>query len=231
MLKDKFVLSIILITLLTVIGGAFAVSKINSPKVTETRQAVANKELLTVVQSDWVKGAENAQVTVVEYLDFECEACRVYYPIVKQLTADYKDKVKFVVRYFPLPGHKNSMTSALAVEAAGRQGKFWEMHDLLYEKQTEWGENGKATPEVFEKYAQELGLNMDQYKIDTKNSEVKKRITRDRDTGTALGVQGTPTFFVNGDKIPNPRGIADFKNLLDGFLNEVATPSALPPKG
>lgn len=176
------------------------------------------KEILAVKSDDWVKGNPDALVTVVEYLDFECEACRVYYPIIKQLKEEYKDKVRFVVRHFPLPGHKNSMTSAVAVEAAGKQGKFWEMHDKLYDTQKDWGEKQVTTPSVFEDYTRQIGLDMEKYKNDINSSEVRDRINRDKSSASSLGIQGTPTFFINGEKIPNPKGYEDFKSLIDGLM-------------
>ncbi len=176
------------------------------------------KEVLAIKSDDWVKGSENAPITIVEYLDFECEACRVYYPMVKQLKDEYKDQVRFVVRYFPLPNHKNSMTSAQAVEAAGKQGKFWEMHDILYDNQKTWGEKQVVTPSVFEEYAKQIGLDMGKFKNDVSSSEVRDRINRDKTSANSLGIQGTPTFFINGERIPNPKGYEDFKNIIDGLM-------------
>jgi len=123
--------------------------------------------------------------------------------------------VKFVVRYFPLPGHKNSMTAASAVEAAGKQGKYWEMHDVVFENQRDWGEKQIATPVIFEGYAKQLGLDLTKFQQDVISQEVKSRIERDKNTGTTLGIQGTPTFFLNGIKIENPRGYEEFKKILD----------------
>lgn len=138
--------------------------------------------------------------------------------MVKRLSEEYKDRVKFVVRYFPLPGHQNSMTSASAVEAAGKQGKYWEMHDIVFENQRDWGEKQNATPEIFEGYAKQLGLNFTKFQQDVTSQEVKNRIERDKNTGTKLGIQGTPTFFLNGKKIENPRGYEEFKKMLDDAL-------------
>ena len=131
MLKDKFTLGIVLLTIVTLIGAVFFISATgnfsSSNSTGSTLVSDEQKKLLEVVSDDYIKGNKEATVTLVEYLDFECEACQVYYPITKQLKEEYKDKIRFIVRYFPLPGHKNSMTSALAVEAAGKQNKFWEM--------------------------------------------------------------------------------------------------------
>lgn len=213
---DKFMLSIGLLTLAAIIGVIFFLSK---PPATVSPVVDRSKaqELLAVKSSDWVQGPENAPITIVEYLDFECEACRVYHSIVKQLKADYKDDLRLVIRYYPLPGHMNAMTSAQAAEAAGKQGKFWEMYDVLYENMPEWGGKQTADPKLFEKYASQIGLNMEQYQQDVVSSAVRDRINQDKSSGNALAINGTPTFFINGEKIPNPRGYEDFKSLIEGL--------------
>ncbi len=186
-----------------------------------TRPTVPTSALLTVAEDDWIKGNKEAAVTVVEYLDFECEACGAYYPVVKRLSEEFKNEVRFVNRYFPLPGHKNSQTSARAVEAAGKQGKYWEMHDIVFENQNSWGEKQAPTPTVFEGYAEKLGLDMTKFKTDVASEEVKNRIERDKNSGEKLGIQGTPTFFLNGEKIQNPRGYEDFKILIEAAIKKV----------
>ena len=185
-----------------------------------TTSAVVSTEVLTVKADDWVKGNKDATVTLVEYLDFECEACGAYYPLVKRLSEEYADRVTFVSRYFPLPSHRNSMTSALAIEAAGRQGKYWEMHDLLFEEQQTWGELAAPDPAIFEGYAKQLGLDMERYAQDVNSEEARARIIRDRDEGTRLGVNATPTFFLNGEKLQNPRGYEAFVSLLEDVLQQ-----------
>lgn len=185
-----------------------------------TRPVVPTGELFSVKSDDWTKGSQSAQVTLIEYLDFECEACGQYYPLVKRLSEEFKDEVTFVTRYFPLPGHKNSQTSASAVEAAGKQGKYWEMHNIVFENQNSWGEKPAPTPKVFEGYAEKLGLDMVKFKKDIDSEEVKNRIDRDKSSGTKLGIQGTPTFFLNGEKIQNPRGYEDFKTLVQSAISK-----------
>lgn len=181
---------------------------------------VSLDSILQVQSDDWVKGNTNATVTIIEYLDFECEACGAYYPLVKRILEEYNEDVLFVSRYFPLSGHKNSMTSALAVEAAGKQGKYWEMHDLVFEKQREWGERKSADPTIFEQYAKQLNLDMDQFNKDVNSNETKSRILRDKNLGIELGIDRTPTFFLGGKKIENPRGYEAFKFLIDNALNQ-----------
>lgn len=212
---DRFVLGIGIFTVLILAIAVFIMSKYST--VTPLADKAQTEEILSVKSDDWVKGSENAPITIIEYLDFECEACRSYYPTVKQLKEEYKDDIRFVVRYFPLPGHKNSMPAAQAVEAAGKQGKFWEMHDILYENQKVWGEKSVPDPKIFEGYANQIGLNMEQYKKDVISKEVRDRVNRDKTAGNSLGIKGTPTFFINGEKIPNPKGYEDFKSLIDGL--------------
>lgn len=178
----------------------------------------AQAATLTVKPNDWVYGNENASVTVVEYLDFECEACRAYYPITTQLKEEFKDSMRLVIRYFPLGGHRNSRTSAYAAEAAGKQGKFWEMYDLLYTNQGDWGEQETANQAQFEKYAIEIGLDMEKYRKDVTSEEVKKRIDDSYNEAMSLDLQGTPSFFLNGRAIDSPEGYDEFKNLIENAL-------------
>jgi protein-disulfide isomerase len=219
MLRDKFTLGIILVSLL-ILGGAYFVFSQAASSTTSSSEAVVNPDLLTIKDDDWAEGSPDTAVTLIEYLDFECEACGAYYPMLKQLKEEYHDDIRFVVRYFPLPGHKNSMPAALSVEAAGKQGKFWEMHNILYEKQKEWAEQQSTQPALFEKYAKEIGLNMDKYKKDVQSQEAKDRVNRDVVSGTTLGVQGTPTFFMNGKKITNPQSYEEFTSIIDKEISE-----------
>ncbi len=188
------------------------------------RPKVSTDELLTVAADDWIKGNKDASVTLVEYFDFECEACGAYYPVVKRLAEELGNEVRFVNRYFPLPGHKNSMTSALAVEAAGRQGKYWEMHNILFENQRDWGERQASDPKIFENYARQIGLDMERYGKDIASQEVKDRIERDLRAGQELGLEGTPSFFLNGKKIETPRGYEAFKTLIQSAISESSKP-------
>lgn len=172
--------------------------------------------------NDWVVGNPNANVTLIEYLDFECESCKAYHPLITQLKEEYKDSLQFVVRYFPLPGHKNSRTSAYAVEAAGKQGKFWDMYDILYTKQSEWGEQPVANQDQFEKYATEAGVNIEQWKKDIVSSEVLKRVDDSFKEAMSLNLQGTPAFFLNGKRIQNPKSYEAFKQLIQAEISNAA---------
>ncbi|WP_284987837.1 thioredoxin domain-containing protein [Arthrobacter sp. fls2-241-R2A-172] len=155
---------------------------------------------------------EKAQL--VEFLDFECESCRAAYPLVEELKKEYGDRITFVHRYFPLPGHRNSGTAALAVEAAAQQGKYEQMVAKMFETQAEWGEKQDSQAALFRSYAQELSLDMTRYDTDVADEKTKERIRKDVDDGTALGVTGTPTFFLDGKKL-TLNTEEQFRQLLD----------------
>lgn len=144
-------------------------------------------------------GPSSAQVTVVEFLDPECESCRAVHPIVKELLSRYEGRLRLIVRYFPL--HNNSVLAARATEAAGLQGKYWEMQDMLFTRQTEWGEQQASQKNRFIDYARQLGLNVEQFTADLGRAEFLTKIQRDQADGKALGVTGTPTFFINGSRL------------------------------
>ncbi len=211
--KSRIKMMIWLVFIVAVIGGVIWLAARGSDQ-----KQVSTQDILTVAEDDYVKGAENASVTLIEYLDFECEVCRKYFPLIKQLQDDFPNDLKIVRRYYPLPGHKNGLPSALAVEAAARQGKYEDMHDLLFTEQQKWGEKKFADPEIFEEYAQQLGLDMAKYKEDVDSQLVKDRVRRDMNAGTKLGVTGTPTFFLNGEKIENPKTYEDFKILIQAAV-------------
>ena len=135
-------------------------------------------------------------VTVVEFLDFECEACGAAYPVVEQLREDYAGEVTFVARYFPLPSHFNSSRAAWAVEAAARQDQVEAMYERMFETQAEWGEQREPKDDLFRAYAEDIGLDMAQFDADYASDEVRDRVQRDVDDGQELGVTGTPTFAV-----------------------------------
>jgi protein-disulfide isomerase len=144
-------------------------------------------------------GSTTAPVTIVEFLDPECESCRAAFPFVKQLLEEYDERVRLVVRYFPL--HNNSVLAATVTEAAGAQGMYWEMQEMLFTRQSEWGEQRTPQTDLFMSYAAELGLNIEQFTVDLQNPDYLARIERDQADGEALGVTGTPTFFINGRQV------------------------------
>lgn len=162
----------------------------------------ATGETQLVRADSHVLGEEgDSDVTFVEFLDFECEACRAFYPAVEQLRADFPDDLTLAIRYFPIPSHANAQNAALAVEAAARQGQLEGMYQRMYDTQAEWGEKPDSQASVFRGFAEDLGLDLQQYDADVADPEVAARVQRDFDDGRALGVQGTPTFFLDGQRL------------------------------
>lgn len=168
-----------------------------------------------LVRDDSPRLTSGKKAVFVEYLDFECEACGAAHPVMTDLREKYGDDVTFVVRYLPL--HGNSMNAALAAEAAREQGEFEAMHDKLFETQREWSHSESSKAKTFQGYAKDLGLDMKQYRADVKDPATKKGIEQSKDDAQKLGVTGTPTFFLDGEKI-EPTSVADFETKLDAAL-------------
>jgi protein-disulfide isomerase len=166
-------------------------------------------------------GLEGAPVTIEEFGDFECPPCATFHPVLKSIKTEYGPRIRVIFREFPLvPTHQHALAAARAAEAAGLQGKFWEMHDLLYENQRIWHESKDSRP-IFEDYARQLGLNLERFRKDVASDLVQQRIFLDGKRGHSLGVKGTPTVFLNGRELP-------FESLapdrLRGLINaELAT--------
>jgi len=190
-------------------------------------------ELGVINSLDHVKGkaidstASTTGVVLMEYSDFQCPACRSYYPILREIMQEFGDRITFVYRYFPLTSiHQNAEFSARAAEAAGKQGKFWEMHDLLFEKQNEWAEIGNPYP-LFESYAKLLNISVEQFKTDYGSSAVKDVVRAERMHSLKIGLEGTPSFFINGKQIQNPASLDAFKvvirNALAGNLSATSS--------
>ena len=174
-----------------------------APDSSPEDQPTAPAEVLVRENSRYLDQVEDAQVTVVEFLDFECEACRAQFPVMEQIREDYDGRINVVVRYFPLPGHHNSGPSAAAVEAAAQQDALDEMYQRMFETQGEWGESQEDQSEVFVGFAKDLGLDVGEFVETMESSETQERVQADFDDGLALGVQGTPTIYVNGRLAPS----------------------------
>lgn len=149
------------------------------------------------------QGNPNAPVTLEEFGDFECPPCGMLHPILKGLEAEFGPaKIRIVFREFPLvPAHAHALVAARSAEAAGMQGKFWEMHDMIYEHQKDWHESFDVRP-IFEGYATKIGLNLEQFRKDSTGETVEHRIFLDGKRAHTMGVTGTPTVFMNGREVP-----------------------------
>ncbi|OGM98818.1 MAG: hypothetical protein A2915_01550 [Candidatus Yanofskybacteria bacterium RIFCSPLOWO2_01_FULL_41_34] len=185
---------------------------------TGSQIAIADPNLL-IGQLSYMTGTKDAKVNIVEFGDYQCPACAYASPIVQELVKAYKNNpnVNFVFRNFPLPQHSNAMISAEASEAARVQGKFLEMSEMLYGRQNEWSGNSKAL-EIFIGYAKELGLDINLFTDSVSQEKFKDIIIKDRSDGQALGVNSTPSFFINGEKLNGIPGLEEFKKIIDGKL-------------
>lgn len=214
-MKDeaKVLLGIGLATIIILVGGILLLSK--SDKSSTSSPEKINTELLIEDDSNRI-GTENAKVTLVEFGDFQCPACGAAHPVVKQILQEHNDKILFVFRNFPLPMHNNALIAAKAAEVAlaiGGQAKYWEMHDMLYENQNQWTDSNNPL-DLFLEYAEDLELDIDKFKAEITNNKYNQKINQDRQDGNAVGVIGTPTFFINGQKV----NTTDLKTTIDSKL-------------
>lgn len=216
---------IIVVIIAAIIGTTFYNNSTKNRRITTNsntnKPSAINSEAL-VRPDSYTLGSADAPVTIVEFLDPECESCAAFNPIVKKVLKEYEGKAKLVVRYMPL--HPNSLSAATFIEAAGEQGKYWEAEDLLFEKQPEWGtKHGQPSANqadintLFKKYAAELGLDMDKMNSAFAENKFAAKIERDKKDGQSLGVRQTPTLFVNGRKLARLDENA-LKSLIDAEL-------------
>ena len=194
---------------LTVVGLFVLISKNGSGPVSGALTAA-------VAESDHSKGEAASTATLVEYSDFQCPACGAWEPVLRELLVGYGGRVRFVYRHFPLPQHQNANPAAYASEAAALQGKFWEMHDLIFDHQKEWLESATARAQFMD-MARSLGLDMKKFEADMDSDAVKTRVSADATSGREANVNATPTFFVNGNKV-QPRNPDELRALLDAAL-------------
>ncbi len=207
--ETKIFLGIGIFTVLVFAGIIWLASK-------STTGDTISADILIKPDSQKIESA-GAKVVLVEFGDYQCPACRAVNPLVNQILKDYKGKITFVFRNFPLPQHQYAVISAESAEIAGDQGKFWEMHDMIYEHQDEWV-SSKTPKDLFIQYAKNLGMNVDEFKKSLDADKYSDKIERDRNDGDSINVDATPTFFVNGHKLVlNSAG--DLKSAIDNALN------------
>lgn len=186
-MKNPWVIIGIIIVVL--FGGAFWLS---------SNAAERNNEGVEVIQH--YKGAAEPTVTLVEFSDFQCPACQSFQPAITEMLNLYGDSVRLEYKHFPLPFHQFAQQAAVAAEAAGQQGKFFEFHDLLFENQAAWS-NAAAPNALFMSYAEELGLDLEQFGRHMNSSILRDKVRADLTEGRERGVTGTPTFFLNGERM------------------------------
>lgn len=213
MSKEAKILTGILIVVVGGMIGLFALANKSAPAPTGDKTKI--------IRANSHKTG-SGPVQLVEFGDYQCPACGAAYPNLKQIMKDYDGKVTFYFRNFPLTQiHQNAMMGAEAAEAAGAQGKYWEMHDALYDNQKEWGELPASDAETkILGYAKGLGLNTDKMKSDIDNEQYKQVIEQDMADGNALGINATPTLYINGTQVQGGYDYATIRDAINAALKK-----------
>lgn len=218
-----------LIIFAVLIGGLVAVWRLSrtSPSSNPPRNAATPTQgaLPPGAQPPHIRGNPNAPVTLEEFADFQCSACGAYHPELKKIEAEFGDRLRVVFRENPLvPMHQYGVVAAQAAEAAGLQGRFWEMHDKLFENQKAWAESKDVVP-LFVDYAKQIGLDADRFMRDFNGEAVAARIFQDGKRSHALGISSTPTIFINGKEakgdLLKPDGL---RQMINEALREASGP-------
>ncbi len=212
--KNIWAIGFVVILIGAFTAMALASRNVHVPNANSTAQNTVNFQILP---DDHVRGPANAKVTLMEFGDFQCPACGAYYPLVEQLMKDFPNDLRLVFRNFPLTTiHMQALNAAHVAEAAALQGKFWEMYSALYPTQDTWSVTSGTAP--FDVYAQQIGLDMTKFHTDINSDAVKARVNRDIDYGNSIGIDSTPSFYVNGVKIDNPQSYNDFKAIITAAI-------------
>lgn len=212
------IVSTVLILGVAVVAVAMALSRTPAtPSPAASPGATGSGPALIAEDTHLLSDAGEGAVTVVEFADIECEACGAMFPYVEELVEEFGDRVTVAVRYFPLSGHLNGLNAAIATESAARQGSFEPMFTRLMESQSEWGEAQTSQAELFRTHAAELGLDMERFDADVADPSTEERVRADFEAGRALGVNGTPTFFIDGERI-ELRAFGDLRAAVERAL-------------
>ena len=209
-----------LVALISIAGGAVLYHAKRLPVPSEPKQT----SLKEGTEGGHIRGPANAPVTVEEFGDYECPPCGSLAAPLNQLENDYRPRLRVIFRNFPLVNHPHARDAACAAEAAGLQGKFWEMHDLLYKEQSAWSRAANART-LFSAYAGTIGLDLARFERDRNSDEVKERIAADEKHASALGVRTTPSIFINEQSVP-PAALhpSALRATVDAATKPAATP-------
>jgi protein-disulfide isomerase len=232
-MRRKLPIIIILVALVAALaGGALMMRSSDSsttqqniaqlpPTVTTSAPATPRPAAPANLQNAHLRGRADAPLLIEEYGDFQCPPCGFFHPILKRIEGEYEKQLRVAFYHFPLRNvHRNAAEAARAAEAAALQGKFWQMHDLLFEKQKDWKDAAVARP-VFLGYARTLGLDLDKFTQDIDSTPISNRVLNDENQGSARGVKGTPTVFLNGREIPF-EVITNYDKFRDTIERELA---------
>lgn len=221
-----------IVLLVVVVGGWYLYSSSNRNKKTPVASGNTNTPANTArpnntplvsniqgAQPPNYKGAQNSAVVVEEFADYQCPTCATMHPVMNEVSSLYGSRIKFIYRNFPLTQiHKNAYEAAVSAEAAGLQGKFWDMQNLLFQNQKAWS-NVENVKSVFEGYAQTLGLDVEKFKTDIAGLAAKQRVDADLQRAQSLRISSTPTVLINGIAVPFEQMTIDgMKRIIDAEL-------------
>jgi protein-disulfide isomerase len=210
-----------IIVIVVAVGTAVGATLLYRAKKPATFAAASTRSTSSSTGGAHMRGYVNAPVTLDEYGDYECPPCGKLAEPLKKLESDYGDKVRVIFHHFPLPVHAHAMEAACAAEAAASQGKFWEMHDLIYKEQTNWSSKAADARKMFLSFAGMLGLDVDRFTRDMDSEAIKERVQGEHEKGASIGVKSTPSIFIN-NKYVLPGGEDPTKPLrqaIDEALN------------
>jgi protein-disulfide isomerase len=231
-------LIIIVLVFAGVVGGAYYLYRSakdqkpanNSNGVTNTNSGRTPSTVAPIgANPPNMLGSPTAAVTVEEFADFQCGSCAATHPVMKEVQSIYGSKIKFVFRNFPLQMHDKAYDAAVVAEAAGIQGKFWQMQDQLFTNQTTWASPSANHKALWNEYAQKIGLDVQQFQNDVAGMAAKSRVDQDMGRGRALNVGSTPTILINGQSVPYPEvNVAGLRRIIDEELQKAAATQTRP---
>jgi protein-disulfide isomerase len=220
----KLIIGIVISTVVLLTGAVFFLR--GSGDISEVISESQTVRQINIRDDGYnVKGLMNAEVILVEFSDFECPACKATAEILRQIVNQYGERVKLVYQHFPLSQHSQATPAALAAEAAGRQGMFWEMHDLIFRKQDE------LASDKYIEWAGELGLDVEQFKSDFENENLRQNVLRDLAEGNRMGITGTPTIYINGVKYEGDRSLLAMGSAIEFELKKTQEEKNLGAEG
>ena len=208
--------TIVIVVLVALAAGAAVLLSRN----TDRRPEVSTTPPVDIKGGGHFRGPENAQVTLVEFGDYECPSCGAYHPFVKEILSRYPDKLRLEFHHFPLVGvHANAMIGAMAAEAAGEQNHFWEMHDALFEHQREWGESRNPEP-ILINLASSIGLDLNRFMQSLRSPALQQRVLQDVSIADKLQLNETPTFLIDGQRVYIKASMEDFVQVVEAHLHK-----------
>lgn len=203
-------------------------TNVNAPA--NQAQSAPRTSTVQGAQPPHFKGAQNAPVVIEEFADFQCPTCATVHPMMNEITSTFGSRIKFIFRHYPLTQmHKNAYDAAVAAEAAGLQGKFWDMQNIIFQNQKTWSTAPNA-PAMFENYAQTIGLNLEQYKDDVAGMRAKQRVDADLQRARSLNLDSTPSILINGRAVPpDQMSVEAMKQIISSEIAKMPdSPQTIP---